>query len=246
MKRLFARASLAFLLGFALALGGLAVLACAPASDSGEPGFVKVAEAKATKAQKAKAAKAKKAYKKLLAGSKYKWGGASNASSYSFKLADINGDNVPELFVENGGTAYAYGYSRVYTYYKGKVKLAGKFSVAPSKLYKKSHVLYYWDMHTGSYWGKYLKLSKGKLVVKASWQGTDNSSYASKAKHVDSGFIYYTKCKVGSKSVSYSKYKQSVKKLLKVSKMPSESFTQNSILNGYVTNTASHRAKKLG
>lgn len=190
-----ARVALAGALSCGLAASGLAVASLAPAStgaDGGGLGFVQAAQARS------KASKARAAYKKFL---------STSPSSYSFALADVNGDKTPELFVENDGASYAEGYSRVYIYRKGSVKLLQAFSVPPKKLYAKKHVLYYWDMHTGYYWGRYFKLSKGKLVLKAEWRARDVRTSNGGAN------IKYSSFKVGGKPVSHKKYKRYVKNL---------------------------------
>lgn len=222
-----ARVALAGALSCGLAASGLAVASFAPAStgtDGGGAGFVQTAQAQS------KASKAKAAYEKFL---------FTSPSSYSFALADVNGDKVPELFVENDQASYAEGYSRVYTYRKGSVKLLMKFSVPPTKLYKKKHVLYYWDMRTGSYWGRYFKLSKGKLVLKAEWRARDVRTSNGGA------VIKYSSFKVGGKSVSHKKYKRSVKKLTGAKAV---SVTQSMGMKSsftYHENTSANRAAYL-
>jgi hypothetical protein len=231
-------------LGCALATAGVAALSLAPASDTDQPGFVQTAQAQT------KAKKAKRAYKRLLSGSSYQWGSyleeVAKASNYDFALGDINGDKVPELFIQNHAVSYSEGYSRVYTYYKGKTKLLTKLSVPPAKIYKKRHVLYYWDMHTGSMWGTFYKLKHGKLVKKASWQGIDEIEHELEHAHHTlhkHGSCYYTKCKIGSKSVGFKKYRSYVRKLLEVKKLPSETLKSKGW--NYHKNTRANRAAYL-
>lgn len=217
-----------------------------------DTGLVQQAQAK-----QSKATKAKKAYKKFLSGSKYKWAvsyeswsdewRSKNPASYRFALKDVNGDKVPELMVENTETYYAAGYGRLYTFYKGKVKLASRLSNPYCKVNKKAHVLYYQDQHTGAYWGEYYKLKKGKLVEKASWIGEDMkpTSYGHHAapKIVRHGAektlwavngLYFTSdsYKVNGKKTSYKKYKRYVSKLTKHhSKATSFKFHKNTAKN---------------
>lgn len=73
--------------------------------------------------QASTAGSAKKAYKKFLSQSKIKWSDMYFArDAFRFALVDINGDKVPELYVENW-SAYGYqGQCALYAYVKGKVK----------------------------------------------------------------------------------------------------------------------------
>lgn len=224
--------SASVLLGMTLATGGAAAVMLTTALAPTQTGLVQTAEAQTS--QTAQAKKAKKAYQKFLANGSYQWtqfqgnAGHQKASTYSFALGDINGDKVPELFVTNNNTYYAAGYSRVYTYYKGKVKLAGKLSVPPKKIYTKGHVLYFKDQHTGGYWGTYFKLKNGKLQAKAGWTATDYPN----------GKYHYTGFTVNGKKVSHAAYKKYVAKLTKNSKKTT-GFT-------YHKNTAANRAAYLG
>lgn len=221
---------LAGALGCTLGVGGVAAVSYAPDAGSEPLSIVKVAQAKSSGS---KSAKAKKAYRSFLSGTGFTWGyssrmdEAANPSTYRFALADINGDRVPELFVENMSTYYAAGYARVYSYQKGKVKLALTFSAPPERIYTRGHVLYYRDQHTGSYWGRYFKLSKGELKYKAGWSGTD----------MPSGKFHYSGYTVNGKSVSRAKYNKYVKKLLKNSK--------KSVTFDYHQNTSGNRARYL-
>lgn len=224
---------LAGTLAAGLGIGGAAAASLAPAGAPGGQGLVQVAQAK-TASSKAK--KAKHAYKKFLAGEKYKWGilvddwynsDTLNPKNYKFALGDIDGDHVPELFVENDAVPYSQGYSRVFQYRKGKVRLLQRFSIPPERIYTRAHVLYYRDQHTGSYWGRYFTMSKGKLKYRAGWSGTD----------MPRGKFHYDGYTVNGKNASKASYKKQLAKLLRKGK--------SYIKFSYHKNTSANRAKYL-
>lgn len=187
------------MLGCGLAVGGVAVASVAPTAPQDQAGIVQIAQAQS------QGARAKAAYRSFLAGSSYMWGRSYSSSNYRFATADINGDKVPELFVENIGTYYAAGYSRVFQYRNGRVQLLQGFSLPPSKLYKKAHVLYYEDQHTSSYWGRYFTMSSGKLKFRAGWSASD----------FPSGKYHFTGYTVNGKKASKAAYRKQVSRLLK-------------------------------
>ncbi len=75
------------------------------------------------------AKKAIKAYRKYLKQSRIKWTNWTyyGREQFKFVLADLNGDGVPELILQNnGGAPYNEGHEAAFCYYNGRVKEIGR------------------------------------------------------------------------------------------------------------------------
>lgn len=183
--------------------------------------------------------KAITAYKKMLAKKTFSWSSnlaqaENDTSSYTFLCKDLNGDGVSELVVTNPNACYAAGYTKVFAYVNHNVKCVTTCSGIT--WYQKGKIIGIEDAHTGAYWGDFYRLTKnGKLIVKASYGGTDDKSYAKKAKHTEHssyGFsIYYTNYKINNKETSYKNYKKQFKKMTKNQKAATLHFQKNTKAN---------------
>lgn len=170
--------------------------------------------------------KAMEAYRQLLSKKQYQWTEDVNefsvntnlTKSLKFYCADINGDGVKELFLQNTVASWAAGYIKVFTFKKGKVRCV--LDSHDIQIYKKTNAIKSSESHTGAYYVTYYKLSKkNNLVEKLSCAGTDMKEYANPIKHIekvsDDFKIYYTSYQVNKKEASYKAYKKKEKELIK-------------------------------
>lgn len=172
-----------------------------------------------------------KAYKSLLSKKTYKWGESPSnvTANYDFACIDLNRDGVKELVVKNNWTTYAEGYCKVFAYVNHKIKCVT--TCYDIDWYKKGKIIGIEDAHTGAYWGDFYQLSsKGKLIKKAHYSGTDMKEYAKHIKH-RSGMVYYTSFQIANKEVSYKTYKKQLKRLLKSKKPTKFEYHQNTAAN---------------
>lgn len=185
--------------------------------------------------------KACKAYSKILSKKTMKWGTGRTVSTKQLKFAcqDINKDGVKDLVVYNPDAISWEGYYRIYTYKKGKAKLAGAFSSL--RVCRNKNFFRDTRSYTGgaTVYGYYRLGKNGKIKELASYatQSMDEpDAKIAKVKWASGDVpVYYYDCKVNGKSASYSKCMAKIKSLKKGSKDTLK----------YRTNTAKNRAKYL-
>lgn len=172
-----------------------------------------------------------KAYESLLSKKTYEWGDttANITANYDFACIDLNRDGVKELVVKNSWASYGDGYCKVFAYVDHKIKCV--INCYAIDWYKKGKIIGIGDVHAGIDWGEFYQLStKGKLINKANYVGTDTKKDAKKIKH-RSGTFYYTSFQIANKEVSYKTYKKQLKRLLKSKKPTKFEYHKNTAAN---------------
>lgn len=183
---------------------------------------------------KTKGQKALDAYYKMLSADTFDWDGigACDTKNFRFCVADINGDGIKELILENNEGTGLFNYNCVYTYVNGKVKHV--LTTAGVSWYKKANVLYINSPTAGTIEEHYYKITKsGKAKEKLS--ALSQNGWVEKPKHkvkdASGETWYYTSCVVNGKEVSWSKYKKARSKLLGTEKQSTFKMKNNTKKN---------------
>lgn len=148
--------------------------------------------------------KAMKSYKTFLSNTEYK--------KWKFAIHDINDDGVKELILDSNATNLAEQETRIYTYYKGKVKFLKSCMRQRITVYKNG-MIGTQLCQSGGYEFMFYKLKKGKLKVVAGIKGVDLSllEYLTEKElknvQIEEKFYYWTYCKVNGKNAKIAKYR---------------------------------------
>lgn len=147
--------------------------------------------------------KAMKSYKTLLSNTEYK--------KCKFAIYDINGDGVKELILDSNATNLGEQETRIYTYYKGKVKFLKSCPRQPIIVFKNG-MIGTQLCQSGRYEFMFYKLKKGKLKVVAGIKGVDSlleylTEKELKNLQIEEKFYYWTYCKVNGKNAKIAKYR---------------------------------------